>query len=299
MIKRILVISALLITGLCHAQNVTFKKNVILKNDEPVGKFEGKATLLKGTDVSVVSMEGAPLVLIKDPLVRFGSPFYEPLRYYSVTFVPLNKTVAFIPADKKFFASERKLIEYLYYIIGNNFLTKDGLSTEVIDRFTASNRDQTKVIEQDTLQIKELVKISKDKLKEPVASKGASFKLFAYSKREVNQMWAETIQEFDIIQNEVVIGKISKVHRGDPSVAKESSLPPSQSIRYIVSRKVSPFDLNGKTISYVNVALLSGSAQFPNQYTECENAGLTGFKFSDIYSAEHEMVAWLLSKGCL
>lgn len=294
------ILFTIFITGFCYAQKIQIKKGILLKDDVPVGKLEGKATLLNGTYVSISSNEDVPLMIIKDPLIVYGSPFHAPLRYYSINFVPLRKKVAIIPSDKKFFTSEKKLMEYLYESIGNDFLTKDGLNEKEIDRFMASSKDQTKFIQEDSTRIMDLIKISKEKLQSPLVPRpvGAGYRLDSYDKQTIDKNWAETYQELDIIQGDVVIGKITKRYKGDPSVAV-GSVPSSRWVHYIVTRKVVPFTHEGKSISFVNMASVKGDTQYPDIYVDCDKAWSKDVKFADIFAAEHELISWLITKGCL
>jgi hypothetical protein len=297
--KNTLVLFGMLLASLSYSQKIQLKKNVVLKDEIPIGKLEGKATMFNGTNVIIQSSDGTPLIVVKDPLVKFGSAFHEPMRYYLIDFIPYHKTVAFIPADKRFFTSEKKLVEYLFTTIGKDFFNSDGINESMIDSFIAE-KDEAKKINDDTLHIARLVKVSKEKLQEPLIPRPAntSVGIRSVGKSVINKIWAETSQTFDIEQGGVIIGTITKYYKGDPS-AVSGTIEQSKSVHYIVKRRVNPFTLDGETITYVDLTSVKSSTSGPDVYTDCSTVGLSSFKTSDIYHAELEIVSWLSSKGCL
>jgi len=297
--KISLVVVMTLMAVVCSAQKIQLKKGIISNEDEPIGKLVGKATLLGGTDITLQSLDGASLVKIKDPYVGFQG-IYPGIRYYSIQFVPLNKTMSLIPANKVFFTSEKKLVEYLFESIGKNFLNKDGLNAEVVNQGIASN-DQSAAIARDTTYTNSLLKMSWDKFKEPVVSRAVSarVRLVSIKKETINNGYSRsTLETFDIVQGDVIIGKIIKLYEGDPSVSNGSATA-SKSVEYTVMRKVSPFVLDGKEIEFANMTVVKSRLSTPDIETMCERAAYRDLKPSDIFSAEYEIVNWLISRGCL
>lgn len=293
--KTTLLITLLLTAGLAYSQKIQLKKGILSKDDVQIGKVEGEATLLKGTDVSIKAADGSPLVIVKDPLVTFGSFYHEPIRYYAIEFVPLGKKVSLIPDQKKFFTSEKKLVEYLFENIGSDFLGKDGLNAATIDKFIAT-KDQSQAIAKDTTHIGNLIRISKTKITEPIISRpeNGNLMLTAGTKETISTMWQETFQSFDVVKGGVVIGRITKRYKGDPSVPSTS--PSSKSVEYIVTRKVPTFTLDDQKVDYINLARIKSSVSGPDIATFCESKYL---KIADVFSAETEIATWLVEKGCL
>src|SRR5688572_6552056 len=107
----LLLVSLALITNLGYSQKIQLKKGIITRDGEPVAKLEGNATLLKGTDIKIQTVEGTTLIDITSPRKTFF--LYDPIMYYHFQFVPLdNKAVSFIP--EKFLYSEKNLVEFLF-----------------------------------------------------------------------------------------------------------------------------------------------------------------------------------------
>lgn len=293
--KLILVLTLTFSVTLGFSQKIQLKKGILSKDDVQLGKLEGEATLLNGTNVSITSMDGSPLVKIKDPLVKFGSVYHEPIRYYSVEFPSIGKTVSFIPDQKKFFTSEKKLVEYLFENIGKEFLGKDGVNAELVNQFIAS-KDQTQAIAKDTTHISNLIKISKEKIKEPLITRQAdgAVRLVSKEKITISTMWQETLETFNIVKGNVIVGQLTKNYKGDPSVPSTS--PSSKSVTYVVNRKVNSFTLDGETVDFISLAKVKSAVTGPDIYTYCESKSI---KISDIYSAEQEIVDYLIEKGCL
>jgi hypothetical protein len=294
--KSILLLVLAFTIATAYTQKIQLKKGVLSKDDVQIGKVEGEATLLKGTDVAIKSVDGATtLVSIKDPLVTFGSPYHEPIRYYAIEFVTLGKKAAFIPDQKKFFTSEKKLVEYLFERIGADFLGKDGLNAATIDQFIAS-KDQSKAIASDTTHIGNLIRVSKVKITEPIINRPADggVRINSLSKETISTTWQETFETFDVLKGNVVIGQITKRYKGDPSVPSTS--PSSQSVEYIVKRKVPSFMLDDKKIDFISLAKIKSTVSGPDIMTYCESKYL---KIGNVFAAEAEIADWLVSKGCL
>ncbi|HEY8934500.1 MAG TPA: hypothetical protein VIM65_04740 [Cyclobacteriaceae bacterium] len=304
--KSTLLLILLFTVFLSYSQKIQLKKGLLSKDNVPFGKLEGEATLLNGTNISIKSMEDAPLINIHEPRVTFGSPFYEPIRFYSIKFVPLQKTVAFIP--EKFFMSEKKLVEYLFENIGNNFLGNEGLNAEVIDKFIAS-KDQSGKIAKDTVHISNLVKADLEKTNEPLIDRPEKdrVELSSLKKETTNAIWYETLQTFNIVKGNVVIGKLIKRYKGDPSISSSSTTPQSKEVEYVVKRRVKPFMLDGEEIEYVNLAKVKSSLSKPEINMYCERkysktssgAYSTDLEISDVYNAEYQIVTQLIERGCL
>jgi hypothetical protein len=96
----------------------------------------------------------------------------------------------------------------------------------------------------------------------------------------------------------VLIGKLSKYYRGDPSVSG-SFAGQSPSVEYTVMRSVTPFMFHDKQFEFIKLAKVSSSLSTPNIYAQCERAWSKDLKTSNIFSAEYDIVSWLISKGCL
>lgn len=294
--KSIFLLAILFTAVFSYSQKIQLKKGLLLKDNEAIGKLEGEATLLKGTNISIESVKGAPLISIKDPLVKFGSPYHEPIRYYSIQFIPLAKTISFIPDEKKFFTSEKKIIEYLFENIGKDFLGKDGLNADLVDRFIAS-KDQSNKLCSDTLYIANFIKASKQKISEPLINRpDGGVRLVSLKKETTNTIWQETFETFDILQENVIIGRVTKLYKGDPSVPSSSSIQSSKAVEYVVMRKINPFMLDDRKTEFINLAKVKSSVNGPDVYTYCEQKNI---EVSDIYSAEHQIVMQLVTKKCL
>jgi hypothetical protein len=296
--KTILITALMLATLLCHSQMIQLKKGILSKDDVALGKLEGKATLLNGTDISIQSMDGSQLVHIKDPNIKFGYPFQEPVHFYTVEFTPINKRVCLFPETKnRFFTSEKKLVDFMFDKIGD-FVNQNGLDEQVIDKFI-SERDQCKKINEDTIRNGKILRAGVEKLKDPLLRRpgSESLKIKAFGKETIDVVWSITYQVFEVSQGGVVIGRMSKKYTGDPSIMKSGSQQ-SRDVHYIVQRKVEPFTVDGASIDYIDLASIKSSTTGPDVYTRC-NVGLQGFKPSDIYTAEYEIASWLISKGCL
>ncbi len=295
--KSIVLLALVFTTVLSYSQKIQLKKGLLSKDDVPIGKLEGEATLLKGTNISIQSMEGTPLISIKDPLVKFGSAYHEPIRYYSIQFIPLGKTISFIPDQNKFFTSEKKLVEYLFENIGKDFLGKEGLNAELVDRFITS-KDQSKKISLDTLYIANFIKASQEKIAEPLINRPGegSVRLVSLKKETTSTTWQETLETFDVLQENVIIGRVTKLYKGDPSVPSSSSIQSSKAVEYVVMRKTNPFMVDDRKIEFINLAKVKSSVNGPDVYTYCEQKNI---EVSDIYSAEYQIVMQLVTKRCL
>ncbi|HTJ50734.1 MAG TPA: hypothetical protein VL443_14830 [Cyclobacteriaceae bacterium] len=295
--RNIILLALVLITSFSYSQKIQLKKGLLSKDDVPLGKLEGEATLLKGTNISIQSMEGLPLIIIKDPLVTFGSPYHEPIRYYSIKFIPLDKTVSFIPDQKKFFTSEKKLVEYLFENIGKDFLSASGLNAELVDQFI-TRRDQSQKIAKDTLHISNLIKASQEKIMEPLVDRpeNGDVELVSLEKETINATWRETLETFNILKGKVLIGRVTKFYKGDPSLNNGSTTPQSKDVVYVVMRKINSFMLDGEKIEFINLVKVKSSVNGPDVYSYCERKDL---KITDIYSAEYQIVSQLVTKMCL
>jgi hypothetical protein len=294
--KRLLLLLSLTLTlNFSHAQKIQLKKGVITRDSEPIGKLEGEAGWLKGTDVSIHGNDGTALLNITSHIKSFS--LYEPISYYSFQFPTLNKTVAFVP--EKFYSSERNLVEFLFENIGKDFLTKDGLNADLVYMF-ATGKDQSETIAQDTTYYSNLVRISKEKFEEPLIKRDLNnrVQLQSLEKKTINQRKQETLETYDIIQGGVVIGKLSKHFKGDPALYV-NGIAESKEVVYTIQRRVTPFTLNDKTIEFVNMAKVKGSIGDPSISTHCDKAGVKDFKPADIFYAETVVANWFIYKGCL
>jgi hypothetical protein len=294
--KLLLLLSLLALTfNFSSAQKIQLKKGIISRDGEPIGKMDGKASLLKGTSVSIQSLEGTDLMNITSPIKTF--PLYESIMYYHIRFATPNKTISFIP--EKFLYSEKNLVEFLFESIGTDFLTKEGLNADMVDKFIA-DKDQSQAIAHDTTYYSNLVKISKEKLKEPVVSRPLDSKVRLYSteKKTIEAYGQKTLETFDIFQGNVLIGKLTKFYKGDPTLHVNATPPPKE-VEYTVLRKISAFSLDEKTIEFVNMAKVKSSISTPDIYSHCDGTWAKDLQASDIYSAESAIVNWLISKGCL
>lgn len=297
--KKITLLAALLfIITLCFSQKLQLKKGVISRDGQPIAKLEGKATLLK-TDVTIKSLTDVPLLNIQRIIKTFGSPFHEAVQYYTIRFIPADKAAYMLMTSSNSYTSEKNLAQYFFDTIGHDFFNGDKLNTEIVDAFI-SKGDQSGQIKKDTLRTRGLITLSKEKLSEPLTGRDVNAGLYLKSltKETISTVRAESLETFDIYQGDQVIGRILKRIKGDKSIpgAGNNTI---NSAEFVVMRKVPQFSYDGETLDFVNLALVEGSSEYPDIYVECEKAWAKDLKLRDIYSAEHQITSWLISKGCL
>lgn len=281
-----------LIPTLLHAQKIQVKKDVVIRDGEPIAKVEGKTSFTK-TDMTIKSLREEPLVQVQSVWVKFGYPFHPIWTYYTIKFVKADKSVSII-ADMR--SSERKLIEFLYEKIGNDFLTKEGLNESAVSSFVAS-ADQSEKIHNDSIRTIGIVKHTTEKLKEPVPDRNrqARLNLILVDAKDVRDGKVISREVFDAFQDDKLVARVVKNQKSGMQIG-------TRIYEYIVMRSVSPFTVGNETFSFADMALIEANSD-PEYKPEihvqgCDRTWALDVKFKPA-SGEYSIVSWLIEKGCL
>ena len=278
------------------AQKIQVKKGIVSKGDVAIAKLEGEATFLKGTDITLKSMTDEPLLHVKSIILNYHSVFYESMNFYSFEFLSMKKA-GVITFDYTF-SSERKLIEYLYETIGNDFLNKSGLNEEQVNSFLATKSEGAK-IHADTTRTYAMINNERERLKRPVESRKFDAVVTLQSEGvKFNSSGNVSLEMFNVYYDNMLIGKISKSIKTG-FTAPGATSPGEKTSLYVAERKVEPFVVDGERFEFANMARFSFTPNFPPSISAyCERAWAKDIKIPDILSAEKQIATWLLDKGC-
>jgi hypothetical protein len=283
----------MLITSWCIGQKIQIKKDVLLKDGEPIALLEGKAGTGNATMLVIKSLQGQPLMRVRSRYVNYKNNFYKGFIYHALEFLSLDKSAAIL--TEYTYSSERKLIEYLYTTIGADFLGKDGLQAQPVTRFV-DEQDQSKKIHADTTRIMNILKLERERLDIPPAARNAQlpFVLRSLGLRTSGNLTAET---FEIYQDNLLLGKVTKF------ISSQTPTPGATTIRsasYEFQRKIQQFEVEGELFDYGNLGSIEANPNYPlSVKMYCGRASLGDIKLTDILNGEHEIVAWLIERTCL
>lgn|GEM_PF-3800007 len=283
----------LLISGLSFGQKIQVKRGIITNNGEAIGKLQGEATFANGTDITIKSMNEELLLHVKSILVNYHNIFYKSLQFYSIDFLPLNLSASLI-IDYPF-SSERRLIEYLYTIIGSSFLRKDGLDKNQVEKFLAS-KDESAKINADTTRTFAIRNHEREALRRQAERRDLNGMI---TLKLVNSIasGSSTQQTSEIYQGSLLIGTITKTITNS---AVTPSGPPVMSANYVIKRKVDRFAVDAMDFEFAHLAAINANPNYPLDITVyCERTWAKDLKLPDILAGERQIILWLIEKNCL
>lgn len=206
--KTTLIIIFMISTILLHAQKVKVDDGTVSIDKVPVAKLEGKASLLKGIDLTYKSLDGQPLLRLTMKSSNYFIPTQTNIYWYDIEFFKTAKRVNILIKSGTYY-SEKKLSELLFVTNVPSLLKNNEIDTASLRIFTAKN-DASEKIKNDTSVYAEYESMLINKLKNSKIDRDLK-KLVTCLQTSSNTLAWITTTTYDIIQDKILIGSIEKV----------------------------------------------------------------------------------------
>jgi hypothetical protein len=237
-----------------NAQKIKVKDGVVLLDETPLVKIEGKVGMVKQADFTYTTLDGKPILKLKEGCFEYFIPVFETFYYYNIEFPLLNKKVTTLINFR--YISEKKITEWLFVKITPPLLKNNALDSAAVNAFI-SKSDNSQKIQQDTTFYNLYEAANCESLKNTKnISRNITKPVHFIPVGGGKTVMRKTTYTFDIDQGETIIGRLEKIYESDPGLG--------QVIHFCFYKKTIPFKVGDQTYNYA----LVGYTKANQVYTE-------------------------------
>ena len=253
--KKLTWIAILLFTiTITQAQKVKVKDNTVFLDEAPIAKIEGKVGMVKQADFTYTTLDGKPILKLKEGCFEYFIPTFETFYYYNIEFPSINKKFTTLINSR--YISEKKITEWLFVKITPSLLKNNALDSLAVNAF-ASKSDNSQKIQQDTTFYNLYEAANCESLKNTKnVSRNTTKPVIFIPVGGGRTVMRKKTYTFDIEQGGITIGRLEKIYESDPGLG--------QVIHFCFYKRTVPFKVGDQTYNYA----LVGYTKANQVYTE-------------------------------
>jgi hypothetical protein len=237
--KKLTWVTALIfVSVIINAQKIKVKDGVVLLDETPIVKIEGKVGMVKQAEFTYTSLDGKPVLKLKEGCFEYPMPILDPFYYYEIEFSSLNKKMTTLINAR--YISEKKLTEWLFVKITPPLLKNNTLDSVAVSAFISKNDNSLKIQKDTTFYNLYEAANREALLSTKIARNTTKPPYFVEGGRKT--IMRKTYNSYEIRQGGVTIGKLEKVYESDPGLG--------QVIHFCFYKKVAPFKVGDETYEY-------------------------------------------------